>query len=319
MFCEGKSNGSLDYEKNWCYNPIYHLFLYLKSDGIINQKEVCIIKKQRKPLNVSPTDLYHEAQRRLDELLEIRNSLEVAIDKAPPGRIHVLKSARRTQYYLRECKSDKTGRYLPKSNPNSIKIYLQKAYNQKAIKLISTEISNLEYLLNNSNEIELEIQNLYSQEIQDIKERITPIAMSDEDYAALWLSELYVGKEFNDDTTFFETNNKERVRSKSELTIANALAKHHIPYKYERPLSLKCGTTIYPDFTVLNVKTRREIYWEHRGMMDDEYYAVRAVRRFKVMQNDDIILGKNLIITEETASNPLGTNEIEKIIQSYFL
>ncbi len=109
------------------------------------------------------------------------------------------------------------------------------------------------------------------------------------------------------------------MRSKSELTIANALAKHNIPYKYECPLTLKNGAVIYPDYTVLNVKKRKVMYWEHRGMMDDAEYARHTVARNKTYMDNDIFLGKNLVITEETSTSPLGTNEIEAVIREYFI
>ena len=91
-----------------------------------------------------------------------------------------------------------------------------------------------------------------------------------------------------------------------------------IPYKYECPKALLNGKEIYPDFTVLNVKARKEIYWEHRGMMDDREYAKQAVFKLKSLMKNGIILGDNLIITEETTANPLGTNEIETIINRFF-
>jgi hypothetical protein len=36
-----------------------------------------------------------------------------------------------------------------------------------------------------------------------------------------------------------------------------------IPYKYEQALNLKKLGIVYPDFTLLHLKTRREIYLEH--------------------------------------------------------
>lgn len=57
---------------------------------------------------------------------------------------------------------------------------------------------------------------------------------------------------------------------------------------------------IHPDFTILDLKNRREIYWEHRGMMDDEEYARNTVVRIKMMMKNGIVIGKNLIISEET-------------------
>ena len=83
---------------------------------------------------------------------------------------------------------------------------------------------------------------------------------------------------------FYDTKRKERVRSKSELNIANMLDSYGVPYKYECPLKLKDGKVIYPDFTVINVKSRKVIYWEHRGMMDDKNYANMAVSRIKQMR-----------------------------------
>ncbi len=53
-------------------------------------------------------------------------------------------------------------------------------------------------------------------------------------------------------------------------------------------------------------------------MMDDRDYARQAVFKMKSMLKNGIILGKNLIITEETTANPLGTNEIAAVVNRYF-
>ena len=151
-----------------------------------------------------------------------------------------------------------------------------------------------------------------------MKGYIDPIDMTDEDYIRLWESMPYEAKEISDYVTVYETKRGERVRSKSELNIANALAAKGIPYKYECPLIFKNGTKIHPDFTVLNVKERRQIYWEHRGMMDDKDYATRSVLRIKTYMKNGIFIGRDLIITEETSANPLGTNEIDGIINEFF-
>ena len=160
---------------------------------------------------------------------------------------------------------------------------------------------------------------IYSEYPEEIRNFVVPLECSDEDFVNKWLEEKYVGKQIPETTATFTTNKGEQVRSKSELNIANALAAKGIPYKYECPLTLKGGNTIYPDFTVLNVKKRRVIYWEHRGMMDDRGYSRDAVERVKDMNRNGIILGKNLIITEETGNCPLNTTEIDAVINNYFL
>lgn len=277
------------------------------------------MKKQKNNLITKPTKLYEEARKRYQDLLAIREELEASLSKAPPGKIHVAKSAKRTQFYLREDGLDKTGKYIPKADTSTIKAHLQKAYDEKELKLLNIEISSLENLLKHSDGIIKKQQILYSNNPTEVKNYISPIDVSDEDYGVVWLNTPYVGKEINPQLPYFETRRKERVRSKSEIIIANALAAHGIPYKYECPLKLSDGNVIYPDFTVLNVKERREIYWEHRGMMDDKQYSTASVMRFKAMNKDGIILGMNLIITEETTTSPLGTKEVEMIINKYFL
>jgi hypothetical protein len=66
-----------------------------------------------------------------------------------------------------------------------------------------------------------------------------------------------------------------KMRSKSELLIAEKLYEKKIKFEYERPLSAD-GKTFYPDFTIyLKNKT---IYWEHFGMLSDKEYH----KRFKI-------------------------------------
>lgn len=266
---------------------------------------------------LQPTSLYVEADRRLKELSECLHETEKEFGKAPSGIIHVLKSGTRIQFYFRANKSDRGGKYIRKSDTHTIQTLLQKSYQDKVMRLLKTEIKNLELLLNRLNDITEKIKRVYSDFPVQIKCYINPIDMSDEDYADKWMNVPYIGKEIPEYGAVYETAKGDRVRSKSELTIANMLSEKGIPYKYECPKTLLNGKVFYPDFTVLDVKSRKEIYWEHRGMMDDKDYARQAVFKMKSLMKNEIILGNNLIITEETSTTPLGTDEIEMIIRRF--
>lgn len=159
------------------------------------------------------------------------------------------------------------------------------------------------------------MKQLYSDYPKSIKQNISPIDISDEDYIEEWLLKPYERKEVTADVPVFISDKGERVRSKSELNIANMLYKMDVPYKYECPLMLSGGITIHPDFTLLDIRRRREIYWEHRGMMDDRYYLRQSIQRIKDYSKNGIVIGDNLIITEEMSTIPLGTDEIMRIIQ----
>lgn len=74
---------------------------------------------------------------------------------------------------------------------------------------------------------------------------------------------------------------------------------------------------MYPDFTVLNVKLREELYWEHLGMMDDPVYAENAVQKIASYEQNEIFPGDKLILTYETQKNPLNQKQIMRIIHHY--
>ena len=268
---------------------------------------------------IIPSPLVDEAERRYEELTGIKKDMEKSLSTAPAGKLHLVKKQNHMEFYLRRDRREKSGIYMTKSDPDIIRNYTQKSYDEKVLRLLDKEISALEKYLKSTDEFTERIRRVYSDNHPEVKNYIDPIDISDEDFIGMWMAQPYAGKEISEDAAVFETDRGERVRSKSELTIANALAKRGIPYKYECPLILKSGQRIHPDFTVLNVKKRQQIYWEHRGMMDDEEYAKHAVDRVKQFMKNGIIIGRNLVITEEAVRSPLGTDEIESIIKAFFL
>ena len=245
--------------------------------------------------------------------------LERNASKFPQGKIHIVKNKNRIQYYIRYDTKDKSGIYLSKKADKKIGLYLQKKYEAKTAKLINAELRILEKAMTGLDGLQEKIRKVYSDYPEVIKQYITPLDISDEDYVRAWEKTDYDTKGVDSGVAAFVTDKGEHVRSKSELNIANSLNKKGIPYRYECPYTLSTGRTIYPDFTVLDVKNRRELLWEHRGMMDDREYSKHSVRRIREYGREGLYAGDGLIITEETSTQPLGTDEIEKIIDHYFL
>jgi len=70
------------------------------------------------------------------------------------------------------------------------------------------------------------------------------------------------------------THRGEFVRRKSEAIIANTLYGRGINYRYEQPLSLLDGQTLYPDFTVIT--GGRKFYWEHLMALAKPEYRERC-------------------------------------------
>ena len=146
---------------------------------------------------------------------------------------------------------------------------------------------------------------------------IEPIIPDVETYAQRWLSETYEKKGFRPDDAEYYTKSGIRVRSKTELIIADMLETRGIPFHYERPLYLRGLGTVHPDFTVLNKRTRKVYYWEHLGMMDDDSYCDRALEKINFYVLNGHLLGIDLLLTHETASRPVKTQVLEKNIEAY--
>jgi ATP-dependent DNA helicase RecQ len=115
----------------------------------------------------------------------------------------------------------------------------------------------------------------------------------------------YLGVDKHTLNRIYATVNGDKVRSKSEVIIANLLAANKIKYIYEKELKYSNGKWILPDFTIIKADGS-EIYWEHLGMLGIESYDNRWLEKQEIYEK--FYPGK-LITTYEGASitsNALG-------------
>ena len=114
------------------------------------------------------------------------------------------------------------------------------------------------------------------------------------------------------------TRGGKKVRSKSEVLIADALYDSGIEFKYEAEMRL-ANRIVYPDFEILHPKTHKLIWWEHLGMIDDPEYVCENIEKIIEYGRAGITLGKNLIITYETKEKPLTHEMINQRLVRYDL
>lgn len=237
------------------------------------------------------------------------------IKKAPIGLLNVARTGNRIQYYFKNSPKDKARKYLKKSQSSIIKALCQKDYDERVVEAAEKELNHLVRLQNHYRKGNCEA--IYQKIIPERREWIEPIELSDDEFVARWMEQDYPRKPFREDMPEYYTDNGERVRSKSEILIANALKKHDIPYRYEAPLYLNGFGTIHPDFTVLNVRERKEYYWEHMGMMGEPEYLEEALQRINMYEKNNIFPGDKLILSHETSKHPMNPRSIERLILQY--
>ncbi|MCR5558692.1 MAG: hypothetical protein K6F75_14170 [Butyrivibrio sp.] len=163
------------------------------------------------------------------------------------------------------------------------------------------------------------LENVYIGMADARKKLVTPIIEPLEIYVENWKKEIYEPMGFNESVTEYISNNGTRVRSKSELIISNMLEQKGIPYRYEYPLTLKGIGTVRPDFTCLNIRTRKEYIWEHFGMMDNISYANKNIAKIESYEQSGYFLGKNMIMTFETSQHAISSNIIKAMIEEYLV
>lgn len=236
-----------------------------------------------------------------------------ALEQAPEGSLILSKSNGSTQYYHKTRTEQKKGTYIEKKNSKLIIDLAQKDYNRRLLKEINRQISLLNQIIKLLPSSDL--TDVYSAFPESRKNLVTPNFITDEDFARRWQEVKYEGKSVPEELPFFVTEKGEKVRSKTEKILADKLLLMKIPYRYESPLYLKGYGTIYPDFTLLHVSKREEIYWEHFGMMDNPQYVQKAIQKIHTYGRNGFYPGKNLIITFETLQTPLDMRWVEDMIR----
>lgn len=294
---------------------------------------------------LSPDSFYEEIKRRKKKLADLASQIDLIrkseqLDKLDESqRLRAIKSHNSYQYFIRADKKDPVGKYLNKKNEDYAKKLASREYYQKVEKEIEREIKALDFLQTKLNKNSIE--KVYDNFPDAKKNLIDPVTLSDKEYKCRWESVEYKGKKFidykesnssdnqenqfahNENVPEYFTSKGERVRSKSEILIADSLARHGIAYRYEYPVRVKNDRgekfNIYPDFCCLNVRTRAVFYWEHFGMLEIDAYARNLISKINLYHDNGIWEGQNLICTFESAGVPIETKGIEKVIEKYLV
>ncbi len=333
---------------------------------------------------LSPENLNEQVKNRRNELNLLLTKKLRNLKTSPEGRLRVAQAHKghKLQYFHITKRGDTKGSYIPHAQIALAKRLAQKQYDQALIKLLRSQIKAFNSF---SKMLENSIYKLYEKQCPARRSLITPAILTNEQYAELWQKVSWQGHSFSPEQKTYSTSRHELVRSKSEVIIADTLARHGIPYRYEYPLELKIkrpvgdgnstdsnsagshsaafysdnyfqtnqpapdisansniadhiantdhtpsiqesrtnrpatSRTVYPDFLCLNLRTRQEFYWEHFGLMDDTDYAERTIKKLKEYAENNILPGKNLLFTMETADCPVSSRQIENLINEFLI
>ena len=259
-------------------------------------------------------ELYTYLQNEQKLLKSYLQLAEKGLKHVPEGTVTLKKHNNQVQFYHRKNPTDKNGIYLPVKDKDTGLALVQKSYLQKIRQAAEKQLRIIEYFLNNYDPDV--IMKIYNSTGDLRKKFINPVIAPDDVYIQDWLSTEYEHNSFAPNTMEYYTLKNERVRSKSEVSIADALTRYNIPYRYECPITIN-NTTIYPDFTILRIRDRSVIFWEHMGLLEDRDYRKNQYKKMRLYESAGIFTGERLITTFEAENFPLNKKIIERQIEHY--
>ena len=259
------------------------------------------------------SDTLERLQTRYEILQKTIRQLDKKLKSFPEGRIEIKHHHKGTHYCLAG-----TGQgviYLASKEQELLEQLIQKSYLLKTQKAALAEAEVVKKAIDHYPDIIPE--NVYDGLTPERKLYAKPIVQDDNQYAAKWQSEPFKPKPFKEDAPEFYTLRGERVRSKSEIIIADRLYAKGIPYKYECPL--KVGKEIiHPDFTILRLSDHKVLYHEHSGKMTDPEYTKDIPERAKKYMRAGIFQGDRLFYTFESVDCPLDVKALDAFIEKNY-
>lgn len=247
---------------------------------------------------------------------------EVALETAPPGYLRIKHKGNKDycDHVIKEKGRVASQKYLQVGNADDMKLarsVAQKTYDEKVLARAEKEYEVLQKTLAYYDAGVPE--DIYGEMPKARQQLITPIRMTDSEYANQWQKKQYAKKKIKEGAQVFETKRGEKVRSKSEVFIADELYYRGIPYRYEYPVELTNHVTgekytVHPDFMVLAMKSRKVYLWEHFGKMDDSDYVSDNMAKLIDYEMAGYHLGESLILTYETMRDPLTPARVVRTI-----
>ncbi len=233
------------------------------------------------------------------------------------------------QYYHVTKESGKKGNFIPKRDWDIAKRIAQRDYDSSLLKKLCDQLKVLQVCAAGYHPEVAE--SCWSRQHPGRRKITQSRLISDDEFAEEWQDVEYHGRSFEKDGLVLNSAKGERVRSKSEVIIANTLFHFKVPYRYEFPHRLKVSSCfrdspskkktfiITPDFTCLNKKKRKEYIWEHFGLIDDPVYVSNMALKLEEFQKNGFFPGENFIMTFETSKRPLDYETVEILVRKYLM
>ena len=263
---------------------------------------------------------------RIDTIIRLLKTVQIQLDKIirtstgkDNAEILIVRNQNgKPRFYARG--KDRRERYLTEQQGEKIRLLAQQRYEKRLVNMARFERDHVRKCLKLL-EPDVDIEKVYDSMPEDLKPFIVADGTTDKGFGRKWQEERVPSARPLVDGEGYRTMRGENVRSKSEVIIADRLFHAGIPYRYEVmiPLEFEDIIRVYPDFQILNVRTRKVFYWEHLGMLGDIDYFDNQLKKISGYARNGYVPGKNLLLTFESKNRPLDVFCVEALIKEFLI
>ena len=261
----------------------------------------------------------------LKKQMEFDNKL---LTESPEGKLYSIRRDGKPTYFQVISCGGKRKRISINKKKDQIAALARKEYLLEEKKLLEQNIRVIQRCLEGFSDMTAE--QIFSRMPERTRELAKKWGMAEieksEQESRKWEAEAYEQSAFRLEEKIHMTSRGLRVRSKSELLIAEKLYEFEIPFRYEQVL--KIGERILiPDFTIKKTEElpwQQEaeesfIYWEHCGLTGNMEYMRRHKEKIEIYEKAGIVPWKNLIVTYDDDRGNLNAAIIESEIKNRLL
>lgn len=233
----------------------------------------------------------------------------------PQGRLGTVKSNGKT-YYTRNSGSER--RYLGDEKNDDVRKLKMRRFAETGIEIAEKNIVMLEAVREGYMQVDREhVMSILPKTYQ--VNRMSKQPEAEMIWPDLWERAEYLKKEnFEYEMPEHITVKGEKVRSKSEVNIANMLYEKGIPYRYEERLQLRNGKLISPDFTIYVKSEGRTKILEHCGAFYKTSYVEQYAWKVRNYIASGIIPNRDVFFSYEDMDGNIDTRAIDLIMEIYF-
>lgn len=241
-------------------------------------------------------------------------TVRMELEKCPRGLLYQQTKGKKT-YYIQSYYEK--GQQIHKgisSEPELVIGLIKRELLEKELKSLENNEKQIEACLKNIQNFQLytEIEKLQKR-CPSVTEEMVSEALKPKTVSA-WEQEEFEQSNYKVEERRQRTRRGLKVRSKSELLIAESLYEYSLPFRYEQILYIQ-DKAFAPDFTILKADGTL-VYWEHFGLTNTKEYLEHQMYKLRMYASKDIVPWKNLIITYDDPSGNVDLRIIRAEIEN---